>query len=58
MYDFIKIELRTTLFSGKSNMLMFGQNIINWERGYLGVFCFCFCFQKKEIRKRAVASKK
>lgn len=51
MYGFIKIELRTTLFRGKRNVLMFGQNIINWERGYLGVlFCLVwFGFMKKEL---------
>lgn len=38
MYNFIKIEVYTTLFRGKGSVLMFGQNSINWKEVILEYF--------------------
>lgn len=38
MYNFIKIEVYTTLFRGKGSVLMFEQNSINWKEVILEYF--------------------
>lgn len=38
MYNFLKIEVYTTLFRGKGNVLMFEKNSINWKEVILEYF--------------------
>lgn len=58
MYDFIKIEVHTTLFWGKSNVLMFGQNTIIAKKLFRSIFFRGRNYKRKSGGKQRVTFQK